>query len=140
MAFSPYLETVKNKIKIVIADDRILFRKWLRLLLGSMNTVEISAEADNGFEAVKLAAEIKPDLVILDYEMPVMNGVEAAQIISRELPDTMIVMLTVYKDSAIRKRAIQAGVNAFLAKDAAENEIIKVIGDLGKVKNDKPDK
>lgn len=121
---------MKNKLKIVIADDQVLYRKWLNILLKNIESVEITGEAENGLQAYELATAIKPELVILDYEMPVMNGLEAAEKILNVLPDTKVMMLTVYKDSVIQKKAGSIGISTFLAKDVAENEIIDVVTEL----------
>lgn len=118
---------MKSKLKIVIADDHILYRKWLKLLLRNIESAEISGEAQNGEEAVNLALATNPDLVILDYEMPVMNGIDAADKIHNELPGILIMMLTVYKESNLKQRAEKAGIQEFLEKESAEHEILKVI-------------
>ena len=104
-------------IRILLVDDHTLFRSGLKALLSRQADFEIVGEASDGLEGVKLAAQLKPDLVLLDLDMPVMNGTEAlAQMLAanRELP---VVMLTVSEDAEDLKEAFVLGARGYLVKN-----------------------
>ncbi len=104
-------------IRILLVDDHTLFRSGLKALLSRQADFEVVGEASDGLEGVKLAEQLKPDLVLLDLDMPVMNGTEAlAQIlaINRELP---VVMLTVSEDAEDLKEAFVLGARGYLVKN-----------------------
>lgn len=104
-------------IRILLVDDHTLFRSGLKALLGRQADFEIEGEASDGLEGVKLAEQLKPDLVLLDLDMPVMNGTEAlAQMLAanRELP---VVMLTVSEDAEDLKEAFVLGARGYLVKN-----------------------
>lgn len=101
-------------IKILLVDDHLLVRKGFRALLDEMDGVQIIGEASNGMEAIMLLRNgIKPEVVLLDYEMPVMNGLEAAAIISREFFGVKVIMLTMLQDKSVIEAAVAAGVRGF---------------------------
>ena len=104
-------------IRILLVDDHTLFRSGLKALLSRQDDFEIVGEASDGLEGVKLAEQLKPDLVLLDLDMPVMNGTEAlAQMLAgnRELP---VVMLTVSEDAEDLKEAFVLGARGYLVKN-----------------------
>ncbi|MDH3403676.1 MAG: response regulator transcription factor [Acidobacteriota bacterium] len=103
-------------MRILIADDHVLFRDSLRSLLEARD-FEVVAEAGNGEEAIRLAWECKPDLVLMDLAMPVMDGMEATKRLSAELPDVRIVVLTASDDEADLFDAIKSGAKGYLLKD-----------------------
>ncbi len=96
--------------RILIVDDSSLIRSSLRSWLGRNSDWEVCGEAENGQIAVEKVEELRPDIVILDFQMPVMNGLEAAQRISAQAPQTAIVMVTMHASGALLKAALQAGV------------------------------
>ena len=115
-------------IKILLVDDHLLVRKGFRALLDEMDGVQIIGEASNGMEAIMLLRNgIKPEVVLLDYEMPVMNGLEAAAIISREFFGVKVIMLTMLQDKSVIEAAVAAGVRGFLFKNTSLEDLSKAI-------------
>jgi DNA-binding NarL/FixJ family response regulator len=103
-------------IRILIVDDHLVVRQGLRIFLGLDPDLEIIAEASNGVEALELAREYHPDVVLMDLLMPVMSGVESTALIRRELPDTEVLALTsVFEDTAVLE-AMRAGAIGYLLK------------------------
>ncbi len=114
-------------IRIMIADDHAVVRQGLRMFLTLDPSLEIVGEATNGKEALQQAREIKPDVVLMDLLMPVMDGIEATAAIKRELPDTEVIALTsVLEDSSVIG-AIRAGALGYLLKDTKAEELIQAI-------------
>jgi len=116
-----------NAIRILLADDHTVVRKGLRLLLESHPGFKVIAEAANGREAVSLAEEHTPDVVVLDVAMPLLNGSEAARQISAKLPQTAIVFLSMHSDEGYVLKALKSGAKAYLLKDSAEDDLINAI-------------
>ena len=116
-----------NAIRILLADDHTVVRKGLRLLLESHPDFKVIAEASNGREAVALAEEHAPDVVVLDVAMPLLNGIEAARQISVKLPAAAIVFLSMHSDEGYVLKALKAGAKAYLLKDSAEDDLITAI-------------
>lgn len=114
-------------IKIVLADDHKLIRDGLRHFLESEQQMEILAETDNGRDAVRLAAELEPDVVILDVSMPDMNGIEAARQIKSRKTKTKVMALSMHSDRRFVARMFQAGAVAYLVKDSAIEEVADAI-------------
>lgn len=114
-------------IRIVIADDHSVVRQGLGMFLALDPDLEVVGEAADGAEAVKLARSLRPDVVLMDMLMPVMDGIEATTIIRRELPDTEVIALTsVVEDSAIFG-AVRAGAVGYLLKDTRADELSRAI-------------
>ncbi len=114
-------------IRILIVDDHGVVRDGVRMYLGLDPELEVVAEADNGEAAVQLAKEHKPDVVLMDLLMPVMDGVTATEIIRRELPETEVIALTsVLEDQAIY-RAMRAGAVGYLLKNTKADELVRAI-------------
>ncbi|MBN1888616.1 MAG: response regulator transcription factor [Thermoflexales bacterium] len=114
-------------IRILIVDDHSVVRKGLRMFLALDSELTIVGEAKNGDEALILARQLKPDVVLMDLLMPVMDGVAATLTIRRELPDTEVIALTsVLEDQAIFK-AMQAGAIGYLLKDLEADELCRSI-------------
>jgi DNA-binding NarL/FixJ family response regulator len=109
--------------RIVIADDFETLRRGLKSLLGSM----ICGEAENGQQAVEKVMELRPDIIILDFTMPVMNGLEAARRIRSLAPETKIIVFSLHDGDIIKEEALQAGADAFLHKTATGEDILKTI-------------
>ena len=105
-----------NPITVVIGDDHPLVRFAVRQTLEADEAIEVLGEGRTGREVVDLARDLRPDAVVLDYRMPVMDGMAAARIISEELPDTRIVMLTGEEDPVVVEEAVEAGVHGFVQK------------------------
>lgn len=104
-------------IKIILIDDHTLFRSGIKALLSRQNDFEVVGEAADGFDGVKLAEQLRPDIVLLDLDMPVMNGREAlAQILSAN-PNQTVIMLTVSEDSDDLTECMRIGARGFLLKN-----------------------
>ena len=91
------------KINLLLADDHLMVRKGLRLFLQSQEDIEIVGEASNGLEAVKLAKELQPDVILMDLIMPEMDGIEATKELKKQFPSIKIIMLTSFSDQDKKK-------------------------------------
>ena len=114
-------------VRILIADDHTLVRQGLRRILEGQPGWEVVGESGDGREAVRLATELKPDIVLLDIAMPHLNGVEAVQQIARRSPNVRVLVLSMYADEAYVTRAVRAGASGYLLKDSADADLIKAI-------------
>lgn len=114
-------------IRLVIADDIPLFREMLVHTLEEEDDIEIIAHASNGLEAVEACRVHRPHIILLDVEMPKMNGVEATKVIREECPATRVVILTAYEDDQLILELIQAGAAGYLVKDTHVDEVVKAI-------------
>lgn len=113
-------------MRLVIADDHALFRDSLRSLLTARG-MDVVGEAGNGREAVELARELKPDVVLMDLTMPEMDGLAATQMISAELPDVKVVILTASNEDADLFEAIKSGAEGYLLKDLESEGFFKLL-------------
>lgn len=114
-------------IRILLADDHTVVRKGLRLLLESQPGFHVIADAPNGREAVALAEEHRPEVIVMDVAMPILNGIEAGRQILAKLPQTAIVFLSMHADESYVLRALKAGARAYLLKDSAEHDLIDAV-------------
>ncbi len=117
----------KTKIKVLIADDHPLMRQGLATLLNADPGLQIVGEAKNGAEAAEKADELKPDVIVMDLSMPVMDGVEATRRIREANLDTKVLILTTYGTSADIAHAIDAGASGALVKDAEYDRLVTAI-------------
>ena len=113
--------------RILIADDHRLFRKGLRQLCEVTGGFEVVAEAGNGRQAVARAREHSPDVILMDFRMPAMDGVEACRQIMAEQPETAIIMLTMYRQDRHLKVALEAGARGYLLKSCDEHALFAAI-------------
>lgn len=116
-----------RKQKVLLADDHAVVRKGLRFVLGREPAIEVVGEAGDGDEAVKLAAQLKPDIAILDIAMPHLNGIEATERIVKENPRTAVVILSVHADESYVLRTLTAGAKGYLLKESAEDDILQAV-------------
>src|SRR5436305_11135538 len=114
-------------IRILLADDHTVVRKGLRLLLESHAGFHVIADAADGSEAVALAEQHAPDVVVMDVAMPILNGIEAARQIAARLPHTAVVFLSMHADESYVLKALKAGARAYLLKDSAEHDLIAAV-------------
>jgi len=114
-------------IRVLIADDHSVVRQGLRMFLGADPELEIVGEARNGAEALRMARQLHPDVVLMDLIMPVMDGIAATAAIRREAPETEVVALTSMLEQATVVDAIQAGAIGYLLKDTESQELCRAI-------------
>jgi DNA-binding NarL/FixJ family response regulator len=116
-----------NPIRILIADDHALFREGLGALFLSVPDTEVVGEAATGEEAIARAAALQPDVVLMDIQMPSINGIEATRTIVRESPHIGVIVVTMFEDDDSVFAAMRAGARGYVLKGADQEEILKVI-------------
>lgn len=114
-------------IRILLADDHTLVRQGLRRILEEQPEWRVVAETGNGLEAISLAAELQPDVVVLDIGMPMLNGLEAARQIAKKAPAARVLMLSMHADEVHITKAVEAGAVGYLVKDSADSELVKAV-------------
>ena len=114
-------------IRVLIADDHRLFRLGLRQACESAGDLEVVGEAEDGQEAVELARRCRPDVVLMDIQMPILDGVEATRRIVENDPSVRVIMLTIYRQDRYVFEAIKAGARGYLLKDVDEPELLEAI-------------
>lgn len=117
-------------IKIILADDHCLVRTGLRRLLEDVDGYTVIAEANNGIDAIEHVKNLKPDVAILDINMPNLNGIETTKILRRDHPQIKIVILSMHSDELFPQKLIKAGANAYLTKDSGIDEISHAINEV----------
>jgi DNA-binding NarL/FixJ family response regulator len=110
-------------IRVLLVDDHVLVRAGINSLLQTIDGVEVVAQANNGAEALRLVAERRPDVILMDIAMDIMNGLEATAEIKRCFPQTKIVILSMYLNEAYVEQALRAGASGYLLKDSETEEI-----------------
>ena len=113
-------------IRLLLADDHLMLREGLRRSL-TEEGFDVIGEAANGEEAVQLAVELQPDVVLMDVTMPVVDGIEAARQVKSQAPEVRVVMLTMHADADMVASAIRAGAAGYLVKDCSTEEIVEAI-------------
>ncbi|MGZ5399831.1 MAG: response regulator [Nocardioides sp.] len=114
-------------IRLMIADDHPVFRDGLASLLGPLPGMDVVARASDGVEAVALAAELRPDVIIMDVQMPEMNGIDATRTITADNPEVGVLVLTMGEDDGTVLSALRAGARGYLRKGAEQDEIVRAI-------------
>ncbi len=118
---------MSKSIRVLLVDDQRLMRDGLRTLLELEDDIEVVAEASNGQEAVKAYAALEPDVVLMDIQMPLMNGVEATAQLSQKWPAANIIILTTFDDDETVFEGLRAGAKGYLLKDVSGNELATAI-------------
>jgi DNA-binding NarL/FixJ family response regulator len=119
--------TKQKSIKILVVDDHPLFRRGIIYMLSSQSDMEVIGEANDGFEALELAKEKMPDLILMDIQMPNCDGLEATRLIMEEMPYVKIVMLTFSDDDHSLFEAIKSGAQGYLLKDLEPEELATML-------------
>jgi DNA-binding NarL/FixJ family response regulator len=116
-----------KKIKVTLVDDHALFRNGLKFLLDMNADIKVIAEATNGKEFIENLGATMPDIVLMDINMPIMDGIEATEIANRTFPDIKIIALSMFGEEEYYYKMINAGVKGFLLKNSEINEVIEAI-------------
>jgi len=120
-----------DPLRVLIADDHPLFRKGMRALLIAAQDIEVVGEATTGQEVIELAATLQPDVILMDLQMPGINGIEATRQILHTSPHIRILVITLFEDDASVFSALRAGARGYVLKDAKEEEILRAIRSVG---------
>lgn len=116
-----------EKIRVVIADDNPAIRSGVRRLLERSGRIEVVGEAKNGLEAVQLVAKHRPQVLILDIEMPVMNGIEALDQLMAQKSDVCVLILSAYDDPHFVRGAFERGAKGYLTKDTSPSQLVGAV-------------
>src|SRR5690349_8271769 len=119
--------THSGRISLLIVDDKELFREGLVSLLSRRPELEVVGQAEDGYQALELARQLKPRIILMDVDMPGCDGVRATELIKEELPEINIIMLTVSEEDKNLFTAIKAGAKGYLIKDVKIDELLKAI-------------
>ena len=119
-----------NPIKVLLAEDHLIVREGLRALLQLEQDINVVGEADNGRDAVRLAATLAPDVVVMDIAMPLLNGLEAARQILRAAPATRVLILSAHSDDAYIERVMELGAAGYLVKQTAAHILPQAIREI----------
>ena len=114
-------------IRVLLADDHRLFRQGIRQICEILGGFEVVGEAENGQEAVEAARKLQPDIILMDINMPLLDGVQATSVITRNNPGTRVIVLTMYRQDQYVFEAIKAGARGYLLKDADEQELLDTV-------------
>ncbi len=116
-----------GRVRILLADDHTIVRQGLRKLLEERPEWEVVAEAGDGREAVRLAEQHRPDVAIVDVAMPLLNGIETTRQITKRVPNTRVLVLSMHADEAYVTQILQAGATGYLLKDSADVDLLKAV-------------
>lgn len=117
------IQDAGNAIKVIIADDHVLFRAGVKTALSSKKDVRIIGEADNGQQLIHLLKHLQPDVILLDIQMPIMDGITSLPEIKKLYPHIRIIMLTMHNDHSMISKLMELGANAYLTKNS-DSEVI----------------
>jgi two-component system response regulator NreC len=113
--------------RVLIVDDHAFIRRGVQTILHAFPEWEFCGEAENGKEAIRLADELKPEVIIMDVSMPGLNGIEATRAIRKTQPNVKIVLLTLHESAELLRSAFRAGARGYLLKTDAEQELVKAL-------------
>lgn len=124
-------ETRHDALRVLVAEDHPVYRDGLRALLGGSAATQLVGEAQDGDAAVRLAAELRPDVVLMDLQLPGRNGIEATRAIVAARPASAVLILTMFDDDDSVFNAMRAGARGYLLKDAGGDELLRAIDAVG---------
>lgn len=116
-----------DKISVLLVDDHSLVRRGFRRILEDEADIEVAGEASDGEEAVSLAQQLRPKVVLMDCALPGMNGLEATRKILKALPQTLVLMLSMHEEETLVKQAIEAGARGYILKNAMDLDLGKAV-------------
>jgi len=116
-----------RRTRILLADDHAVVRQGFKMILSAQGDMEIVGEAANGREAVELAEQLKPDIVVMDVAMPELNGIEATRRLAGTAPHTRVIALSMHKDSVYVREILRAGARGYLLKDSGAEDLVRAI-------------
>jgi NarL family two-component system response regulator YdfI len=116
-----------SAIRVLIADDHLIVREGLRMILGEAADFEVVGEAEDGLQAIELAGQTQPDVILMDLRMPGLDGLTAIAKIKAQLPEIAIVILTTYNEDELMVRGLQGGAQGFLLKDTDRETLFNTI-------------
>lgn len=116
-----------SPVTVLLADDHGVVRKGLRYLLEREEGLRVAGEASSGVEAIRMAEELEPDVVIMDLAMPGLGGIDATAEIVRRRPETAVVVLSMHSDEGYLSRALSAGARGYLLKESAEEDLVRAV-------------
>jgi DNA-binding NarL/FixJ family response regulator len=119
-----------QKIKVLLADDHTVVRQGLRALLAAESDIEIVGEAENGRQAVQMARDYSPGVVVMDIAMPLLNGIESTRQIIRGLPNCKVLVLSSYADDEYVQQVTEAGASGYLVKQTAASDLLRAIREV----------
>jgi DNA-binding NarL/FixJ family response regulator len=115
------------RLTVLLADDHHLFREGLRQILESTGEIEVVAEAANGEEAIRLAREFQPRVILMDINMPVVDGIRATEAVTRTCPQTNVIVLTMFWEDDYAIQAVRAGAKGYLLKNARSEDVVRAV-------------
>jgi len=116
-----------KRTRILLVDDHAVVRQGFKMILDAQSDMEIVGEAGNGREAVELAAQLRPDIVVMDVAMPELNGIEATRRVIAAGPHIRVIALSMHKDSVYVREILRAGARGYLLKDSGADDLVKAI-------------
>jgi DNA-binding NarL/FixJ family response regulator len=119
-----------DKITVMLVDDHALVRRGFRRLLGDDEALEVVAEASDGAEAVQLALELKPQVIVMDCQLPQMTGLEATRKILQAQPATAILMLSMHSEDTLVRQALEAGAKGYVLKNALHLDLARAVKEV----------
>ncbi len=121
-----------SKIRVLLTDDHTLFRQGIRTLLAAESDIEVIGEAANALDAVALAQQARPDIVLMDIGMAGMSSFEATRLIRKERPDTKVIFLSMYDDEDYLAECVDIGANGYILKDSPAEQLVTALGEVAR--------
>jgi len=121
------IEPVKKRIKVLLADDHPVVRKGIASCLGRHQHLEIVGEASDGLEAIRKAKELVPDIILMDIDMPQMNGLAVSEMLRKEMPQVKVLILSMHSNTEYVLRILESGARGYVLKEASPEELVKAI-------------